>query len=350
MERSTYFDFLKETSSMVSSFLQEFLDTIKHEDDFIYRNSLLFIEKRLEKSLQKPTLFRVVYNMCNGDDFESILPIAVAFELINISSYQSNASFDNKIGALSKEEKDSQFICSMLSREYTTKLVTESDINEGTKIEILKSISKINYNIYLAQNLDLNILSKSNYEAYISNENKFFGDYHNRCYLGSGFFNGQICYWAAVLAGKRQWSNELKKFGDLFGTGLHYLNDFSDYIPNTRNELINRDYQDQLSDFRNGRLTLPLYLALKHSEVIDKLNIEDSFLSINKLDLETISDLILNDVIYIKNKKYILDYYHEALKNISFIDSSYYKSMLEVIASVLKSNKFFFSVNNKKTV
>lgn len=345
MERIQYFDFLKETSFLVVKHLKDYLNSLKKEDELLYNNSLLFIEKRLKKPLQKPTLFRVVYNMCGGENFETVLPIATAFELLNISSYQSNSSFDNKLGALTKQDKDSQFICSMLSREYTTKLVLETSIETQIKCDILKSISKINHNIYRAQNLDLNVLSKNNYDLYISNESLFMDKYINRCYLGSGFFNGQICFWAAKLAGNEELASMLDTFGSYFGTGLHILNDLSDYIPNNRNDLINRDYQDQFSDFRNGRLTLPLYTAIKNIDIARKLSLEESFMNRNNLGQDIISEYVLTEDVFKFIHKTINDYYNLALNSLSSIESSYFKSMLEVMASVLKSNKFYFTIN-----
>ena len=144
MNRIEFQNILNSTSELIAERMLEITNTYISLDDSLHSNFSVFFNARKSKKLLKPTLFRIVYEMYGGKDFSSLIDVAVIFELINISSYQSNAGFDNKKGAYSKSEKDSQFISSVLTRELVNKLVIELNISENLKLLMLDEISKIN--------------------------------------------------------------------------------------------------------------------------------------------------------------------------------------------------------------
>ncbi len=268
MDRKEYFNYLKDTSKLVLPYIEEQLELVCKNEPELKDVFLVFYKKRFSANLLKPTLFRLSYEICGGDKFKNIIPIAAAFEVLNISSYQANSSFDNKMGVLTKEEKDSQFIAAMISREISINLINESknDIKESTLNDINNCISRSNHYIYKAQHYDLNLLTVNRIDKYVKYE-EYLSKYIDRCYLGSGFFSGQCALGGAIVAkADENLQNKLMEFAELYGTALHILNDLADYYPGE--ERRTKLYQDDFSDFNNGRLTLPLYLLLNSKKKI----------------------------------------------------------------------------------
>lgn len=268
MSRAAYFTYLTETASVVGPYIEKLLQPYHEEHDGLYNELMLFAGPRLRRPLQKPALFRLTYEVCGGKDWERYIPVAAAFELLNISSYQANASFDSKLGTLTDEKKDAQFIAAMISRELAAKAVREcSDLSQDQIMGLEMSISTINHHIYQAQYLDLFVLTTLRLERYQDDEDAFLKDYFSRCHHGSGVFNSGICSWAGKLASVDDCGvDSLGAFGDHFGTGLHLLNDLGDYAPSVEPQPNPRDYQDRYSDFRNRRLTIVLYYLLTRAE------------------------------------------------------------------------------------
>lgn len=327
MNRIEFQNILSSTSKLVSKRLLEISETYIDTDDDLHSNFNIFFKTRKNKKLLKPTLFRIVYEMFGGTNFSTLIDVAVIFELINISSYQSNASFDNKIGATSKAEKDSQFISSSLTRELVNKLIISLDIPDKLKLIFLNDVSNINERIYIAQHYDLNILTIDNYNIYKNNTKKFHTDYYQKCRLGSGYFSG-ICAKIAVLfaCDNVELSEQVFSSTETYGALLHMINDLGDYLPNKKYP--NRSYQDDLSDFNNERLTLPLFLMLT------KTNTDYS--DYNEFNiLEHIQPYLLD------SKKQIISQYRNLLKNLEFIPKSENGNLYKLLLSTLKSNKYF---------
>lgn len=348
MERIEYFRFVKETSQIVAPIIRNYLKPYEEADSELYKNILFFSKIRFSKPLQKPALLRLSYELCGGNKFESIAPIAAAIELLNISSYQANSAFDNKLGILNKAQKDSQFIASMISRELSQKIINDLQfIDNNITNEIFNSISIINNNVYLAQHFDLNILITDNLEKYLKNEKTYLNDYFKRCYLGSGIFNGQICKIGALLANA---DNDQKKslisFGENFGTALQILNDIGDFIPSGFDKKINRDFQDQLSDIKNGRLTLPLYYSLSTSDGLNLLFLKKIIKEqvVNDEDSYKIFEIILNRS-FIKYSKRILNNYTKLAKDsVKIFEKNSKKDMMLILLSIIHTNKYYGAI------
>ncbi|HIP33274.1 MAG TPA: hypothetical protein EYG89_00750 [Bacteroidia bacterium] len=334
MNRELYQEYLSETSKLVSDRLETISNTYKDIDKELHQSFNIVFSGRVGKKLLKPTLFRLVYEMYGGKNFIDIIDIAVIFELINISSYQSNASFDHKMGAYTKAEKDSQFIASFLTRELANSLVYNLDICDDLKFKILQEISKINKNIYLAQHYDLNMMTIDNYETYSNDIEKYYIDYNERCRLGSGYFSGATAKVAALLAGANEKDAKyIFKITEKYGTLLHMINDIGDYVP--KEKYPNRIYQDDLSDFKNGRLTLPLFLLL--TETNTKIS--------NYKEEEIISEI---QIFLSDSKNYITSQYSSLKKELNGISSTDAGNMYKLLLTTLKSNKYFYRISNGK--
>lgn len=238
-------------------------------------------------------MFRLSYEICGGNNFNMLLPLAAAFEALNISSYQANSAFDNKVGIWSKEDKDNQFIASMISREVADKLIDKCEgvIDDSVLYKVKKCIGKSNAFIYKAQHYDLNLLTINRFKEYERKED-YLRAYNDRCYFGSGVFSGQ-CALAGCIAANASDDEQraILKFAELYGTALHQINDLADYFPGEERQ--SKLYQDDFCDLNNGRLTLPLYLLLSSNnpviaEKILRLNNKDCLLPEDILEVQKI--------------------------------------------------------------
>lgn len=345
MDRRKYIEYLNETSQMVMPIIIASIEKTVSSVPELEKHLFLLVKYRIDKPLLKPTLFRLAYEACGGKEFETYLPFAAACEMLNISSYQANSSFDNKLGILSNEDKDGQVMAAMITRELAAQLVyrlSDNMIGETKLKELANCISTSNLYIYKAQHYDLNVLSFSNRQMlglYIQDRELFLRDYNLRCYFGSGIFSGQVALAGAIAADTDETHrNTLKDFGEIYGTALHKINDLGDFLPGE--ERYGKLYQDFFCDIRNGRLTLPVYeLYTKYQDVYyDIMSIlnkeEPNFNEIHKLfiSLDIVDEL----------KKGAKDSYIAAKKIIKDIPVSEQKGGLLSMLSILKSNKYYY--------
>ena len=346
MEKERYLDLISETSAKVYPLLEKEVGEYASVDPSLYSDLSFLYEQRRGKKLLKPTLFRLAYELCGGQDFDSVKGLAAAFEALNISSYQANAAFDNKMGMLDKEKKDCQFIASMLSLEIARRLISScaASIPEATLLRIQKCLSISNLNIYKAQYYDLELLSEAHYDRYLASGELFDRDYHLRCFFGSGVFTGQTALAGAIAANASPEQQEaLRQFGEIYGTALHRINDFADFVPGP--ERCDKLYQDNYSDIRNGRLTLPAYVL--HKQYKDQY---DEILSIlQRTGGNEVSDRITQIICSTTIPAIVIESaekaYLAAKQALNIFDASVPKQMLFTLISVLKSNKFFHRVS-----
>jgi len=344
MRREEYFNFLQNTSESVKPIIKNYLEPFRDINKELYDILMVFVRSRLSSRLQKPALFRLAYEICGGKDWRKVIPAAVAFELINISSYQANSAFDDKLGILTKPQKDSQFIASMISRELSFKAASaiEETFGEQLATRLYSSLSTSNYYIYLAQHYDLNVLKTDEIENY-NDETIFFRDYRNRCFYGSGIINGQCAYMAGLLAqGNDEQLTAIREFGEQYGIALQMINDLGDYIPNNLDPHLQRTFQDQYSDFKNGRLTLPLYHLLKFgtSETVNMVRAIIKEKTFDDESLFKITKLLIEEETpnYIKHKAKHLVY--EAQRHLDFFEDSNISALLKLMTSIILTNKY----------
>lgn len=350
MDRKRYIEYLNETSRMVMPFIKASMEKAVLGVPELENHLFYLFKYREDRPLLKPTLFRLAYESCGGKEFETYLPFAAACELINISSYQANSSFDNKLGVLSNEDKDGQVMAAMITRELAAKLVFQISngfIGEKKLKELAECISTSNLFIYKAQHYDLNVLSFSNrkmFERYIQDREFYLHDYHKRCYFGSGIFSGQVALAGAIAAdADNAHKIALMKFGEIYGTALHKINDLGDFLPGE--ERHGRIYQDFFCDIRNGRLTLPVYeLYTKHNKVY--LNII-SILNGENPNYEEVHSLFTSLNIVDIAKKDAKSSYYAAKKCLKDIPLTEQKGGLFSMLSILKSNKYYHRSKNR---
>lgn len=344
MDRKEYINYLTETSDMVMPIILEAMSEVSNNIPDLDGLLSFLSRMRMNRPLLKPTLFRLSYEVCGGKNFEKYRHFAAACELLNISSYQANASFDNKLGVLSKKEKDNQVIAAMISRELASQLISrlkKNSIDSGVMNKLYACLTISNLYIYKAQHYDLNVLSVSNqpmFEKYISDRDLFLQDYHTRCYYGSGIFSGQVALAGAIAADTDEsWQISLKNFGEIYGTALHKINDLGDFLPG--DERNGKQYQDYFCDFKNGRVTLPVYeLYTRYPDVYSEMR---KIMDEKEPDFDAIHRLFIGLDIVDEIKEMAKVAYISAKKTIEKIPTTDYKRGLLTMLSVLVSNKYY---------
>ncbi len=349
MSRDAYFTFLNETAEVVAPLIGEFLEPYEERHPALYNELMLFAGTRLSRPLQKPALFRLAFELCGGQKWEQFAPVAAAFEILNISSYQANAAFDAKLGTITDEQKDAQFISAMISREISARVVESCvDLCERVCIPLQRAMSGINEHIYLAQYCDLFILTWQRRHEYLAAPDKYMSDYIERCRLGSGIFNSEVAKWGAVLAGADDLATQaVAGFGDHFGVALQIANDIGDYVPAGADLVITRDYQDQLSDLRNGRLTFMLFKLLTCAAPLStRLVVERSVAGrgASASDLAEVSRLCVETGAFRDARELAGSHVRQALGQIEAFRGATEYELLGAMASIALHNKYFVAL------
>jgi len=345
MEKQLYIDYLKETAGKTTPIILELVDAYKDVDGMLHEFLMHFVGRRLNKPLLKPALVRATYELCGGQNWERILPASAAFELINISSYQANSAFDGKLKVLTKLEKEAQFIAAMISRELSQFCLDrlKKDFNAGQIEQLTDCLSQSNKFIYQAQHWDLNLLTWDNLEKY-RDEQFFLKEYTKRCFYGSGVFTGQCAIAGGVLAGASDATLEkLKQFGESYGTALHMINDIGDFVPSSADDASDKDYQDRFSDFRNRRLTLPIYHLFTLGNAGDAAKARQ-IASRGSFDLATlakVAELLLTNRSFDYAQTFVSAKMEDAAECLALFSRSAHRDVLSTMVSVGKSNKYY---------
>lgn len=343
MDKSHYFDLMRETTARAYPLLSRHIDSVKDIDADLHRIIRYVVDRRNNELLLKPFLLRLAYELCGGSNWEKTVPVGAAFELLNISSYQANSSFDNKHAVLSFPEKNSQFIASMVTRELCLECLVEAerDFDMAVLDEVRRDLSTCNKHIYIAQHYDLNLLTIERFDCY-ADEDVFMREYTSRCFHGSGIFTGRCARAGALLAGASgEKCAALQAFGEEFGTGLHFMNDLADFVPSGMGQIVGRGFQDPLSDIKNGRLTLGCYLLASERESEGHRLLCD--IQAGDVSARTLTSLVSymnRDGIIRRIRKHGKCFAEKARAAVSSFCVSEPQSLLSLMASSCYSNKY----------
>lgn len=188
-----------------------------------------------------------------------ILPALTVSEVFNISTYQSNVVFDDKI----KNESISnvnQFISSFITFNLAVKLLKKTEISQEKILKCIDVLNECNENVYLGQYIDLNLLVANNVTNVMDmSEDEYINLYLERCDKIGGTTVDTCATWAYVIAGKDD-TNELNSLRELFRTWgqlMQMANDLSDYTV-----FINQKDYVRYTDIKAGKITLPFYYIL----------------------------------------------------------------------------------------
>jgi len=276
--------------------------------------------------------------------------VGAAFELLNISSYQANSSFDNKHSVLSFQEKNSQFMAAMVTRETCLEILAsaKSDLGAETVSAIANDLSTCNKHVYIAQHYDMNVLNVRNLPQY-ADEGSFIEDYTKRCRHGSGVFTGLCARAGGLLANASDEAlSAVQLFGEQFGTGIQVMNDLADFVPPGIDGLIGRGFQDQFSDLKNGRLTLGCYKLFTSSGIEGKamLNRVLAGDTVDECEFRDIVALMVQEGVVDFIKRHAVKYEKEAKKALRIFPDCQAKALLSLMVTVCHLNKFTKALAN----
>jgi len=351
MDRNIHFERMRETAAKV-------IPVIKRSYSEYLNNPIfstpfkLFVEKRTRSNqcLLRSYLVRLGYELTGRNDWEKIIPACAAIEIFNISTYQSNIAFDNKYCLTLKASQNNQFICSMLSLNKAIEilLLCKSFCGNDTILRIIKRFYEVNNDIYVGQSYDLNELHISKLDLSLSSD-EYFNDYYLvRCVKLGGSLTALCLETGAILGNDNFESIDvLKRIGLSLGIAGQMVNDIADFIILPDNQAAQNTYKDQFSDIVNGKITYPLFYAIKNGDELGKRKILDILNNSYRLDSETkefiIKYLIKTSAIN-NTKMIILRYYKSLKKEIKKIPPSYARNLLSLSFSSLLTNKYFATI------
>lgn len=263
LDSQTYFDGMRETSDLVKPVLINAYEITKQRYPFLAKAIDLHLQRRVASNqlLLRPHLVRLAYELLGADGWNNWIPVMAVAELVNISTYQSNSAFDNKLVSDIPVDRINQMICSFISYADAEKIILQQRLTDNQKLEILQAINVANKCIYEGQALDLNVLTVLNLSSFETVE-EFERVYLERCCLIGGSLI-KMCFSIGAILGNAlpqadSLIKSLLKIGELLGIGGQIVNDLGDFSP------AGVTYQSAYSDLREGRLTLPIWLIARN--------------------------------------------------------------------------------------
>ncbi len=344
--RKKYFQLLKECWTEAREEMLLALKTIEAIDKEAYASLMQnpVLKKRLspEQPKARPLLMRLSFEACGGRDWKRIIPACAAVELLNISTYVTNALFDDKGGEKTKEEKDSYVIAGMLLRDLAEdELLKCSRLVDGKRFAgIIQKFVGINKAVYVGQDIDMKQLKIEKLDNF-SSFDAIKGLYFKRAELICGKFMENIAYIGASLANAEPDRIEtIREFGLNYGSGIQIANDLGDFVPFSSGSMdFEKIWQDQYSDMRHGKLTLATLLAMERPEPNEILRNLKGNPSEN--DLKEITKYLKDSEIAGTCKEECLKRFNACKRSLQDIPKSRAKEMLSLMASMLRTNKYF---------
>lgn len=348
MIREKYFEKMKETSREVDPLIVGAIEPLKNVNEELYDfiTNIPAFKKRLEKREKlRPFLLRLAYELVGGKNWEKIAPVCASMELLNISTYIDNAVFDDK-NDIADKEKTNYIISARVIRDIAEDLLNQSSKRYRNRlIELLREIDK---HIYIAQFEDINQLR--NYEKFDSFDT-YLQKYLHRCEWITGRFMENICKIGAILSnGIEEQVKDLGEIGRSIGIIVQIINDIGDFVPPEEKVYdYEKVYQDQFSDIRHGKLTLPVYYALEYGSESDKEKIR-RVLGNNESNNGEMIDVVkvLVDTGAIEYAKNLAKEYTKKTKNLlKGFEKSEARDQLNILSIMSRTNKYLARIKEK---
>jgi len=324
---SHYFDLMKETSQAADLVIEEYLGTVGDEIKHLPM-------KRHGHPRLRDLQIRTGYEINEGQNWKEIIPVCASFEILNCSTYVINWFFDEKNGYDSPESKRTLVIAGFQLREIAQQILEDHNMTS-----MLPIIRNINHQVYLGQKMDILDLQVSKWHSY-PDYDQFMELYRQRCKLLSGVFYGSCFYAGSVIAGAPD--ETLYEMGAIYGAATQAANDFGDFaLPVQSLTKLEKPYQDQLSDFINGKLTLAVYLMIDRSTKQERERIEElRHTAIGENEYREILGLLFNKGVYADCLTY-LKQEHKRCKAILYTkEKTEHRDTIASILVRITSNKF----------
>lgn len=294
-----------ETTNFVKVYLLNYFNSTKlieienFSTDFMY----LFTKRNDTDIWLRPYIVRSVFETVSNADWKKILPAATAAEVFNISTYQSNSVFDDKINS-SNISNVNQFISSFVSFNIVNSLLLKLECGDTEKLNCIEILNKNNEDVYFGQFIDLNNLITSNIHEIMSmTKSDYISLYKKRCDLIGGTTVENCAFWSMEVANvDSEIKSKVLKLFRIWGGIMQKINDLSDFTI-----FLDRKNYKRYTDVRAGKVTLPFYLIA------------------NRLNEKELNAFILNSN---KNNIFLDSFFSKYL----YVDSDIVKDVFLVIA------------------
>ncbi len=264
--------------------------------------------------------------------------------LLNISTYIDNAVFDNK-NDIGENEKTNYIISARILRNIAERILKE--VKEKDYIRLVELLREIDHDIYVAQFEDLNQLTK---EREFKDYNEFLKAYLHRCEWITGRFMENICKIGAILGNSiEEQKEDLGKIGKNIGIIVQIINDIGDFVlPQEGVYDYEKVYQDQFSDIKSGKLTLPVYYVLQFGSEEEKKIIKKVLGNQNIIndELKEVARVIVESGALTNSKNLAKEYAKEIKEILSNFEYSESKNCIRLMSQMWRTNKYLAGLKN----
>lgn len=324
---SEYFNLMKETSQATDVLIADYTEKLSPEVQQLPM-------KRHGHPRLRDLQIRTGYEINGGQNWKEIIPVCASFEILNCSTYVINWFLDEKNGYDSIDSKRKLVIAGFQLREVAQQILEDYGMTS-----LLTLLSKINHQVYLGQRMDIHDLQVSRVSDY-PDYDQFLAAYQQRCRLLSGVFYGSCFFAGSIIA--EQPDELLYEMGAIYGAATQAANDFGDFaLPVQRLSKLEKPYQDQFSDFINGKLTLAVYLMTQRSNEQERERLEE--LRSNTIDENSyreILEILVNKGVYSDCLTY-LKHEHKRCKTMLYAkEKTVHRDTVASILVRITSNKF----------
>lgn len=299
MEKKDYFQRMDETCEIVRPIIERYLEPFKKNGGDLY--SLISMLPLGTKNSIRTYFLRSAYEAISDRDWKDIAPIGAAIEFELASMYYTNLVFDEKGGKRTREEDKQLVIGGMITRDLANRCL--HNLRKGSPPETLEDVRAIKEeSLCLFNDTDINCYSGQ----YLDVVENLFGNINNfkteeslielskrRLYGMNSVFYENIGRIASKLAnGTVEQENALAEFGKNFGFAQQIMDDVADFVPERDGQsTVTKIPADAHSDFKHGKLTLPIIYCLYHSENGDREKFIDLFERRNELKENELIDV-----------------------------------------------------------
>lgn len=322
-----YFDLMKETSQATDQIIKQYLDTASTEVKHLPM-------KRYGHPRLRDLQIRTGYEINGGKNWQEIVPACASFEILNCSTYVINWFLDEKNGYDSVESKRKLVIAGFQLREIAQQILEDHHMTS-----VLSTLSNINHQVYLGQMMDIHDLQASKVNDY-PDYDEFLKIYQQRCRLLSGVFYGSCFFAGSIIAGAPD--KTLYEMGAIYGAATQAANDFGDFaLPIQSLAKLEKPYQDQLSDFINGKLTLAVYLLIDRSTEQEQKRLEElRHTVIGENEYNEILGLLFSKEVYADCMTYLKQEHKKCKELLYTKEKTQHRDTIASILVRITSNKF----------
>lgn len=343
-----YFNTMHKVSDKVNDYLKKRIEQMNVSKE-IKEIMLILPTKREKKGIIRSTMTYLTYKSLGGKEkLEKIIPILAISELTNYYCYLDNWIFDNKNNIYSTHEKTCLTIIAASHIRELTQIIIEEITPQKLREQISQKHSKNCILCYEGQTQD--ILMNINQINKVKNEKEFLTLLENRAMLQSGAWYGFSTELGAILAkANKKQINQAKEIGELLGQAIHISNDLGDFALHFDKKNSFKAYQDQMSDLKNNRVTIPIYFAYKNSTPQQKEALNKIIKNQNppQKDLENATNTIIDSKAMQNTYSMLLQFRNNIKQKIKLLPQNKYTFEIISLTRIIKSNKYLKELKNK---